>query len=343
MLKFLRRLFLAVLILGLLGAGALGFILLRPYAGFEQPAFVDIPKGTSAFDLADMLQRAGVVRQSWAFLLARALHPHTTLQAGEYRFHQPATALEVFNRIARGDIFYYELVVPEGNNMFDIAAAIDQLGLFSRASFLQAVRDPRPVVDIAPAAPSLEGYLYPDTYRITRQTTAQQLCAMMVARFRKGWRQLESNASVHPTVTLASLVEKESAAPEERPLIASVFWNRLNQGMRLDCDPTTVYAALIENRYRGTIHRSDLDSRNPYNTYQHTGLPPGPIANPSLESIKAVLQPAQTKYLFFVAKADGSGRHHFSESMAQHSVAALEYRRAQGLKEAAPPAVSGRK
>jgi UPF0755 protein len=134
---------------------------------------------------------------------------------------------------------------------------------------------------------------------------------------------------VHGVVTLAALIEKETAVPEERPVVASVYLNRLRQGIKLEGDPTTIYAALLDGRYRGVIHRSDLDSDNPYNTYRHTGLPPGPIANPGLLSLKAALSPAKTDYLFFVAKADGSGGHHFSSTMAEHGKAVQEYRRAQ--------------
>jgi UPF0755 protein len=134
--------------------------------------------------------------------------------------------------------------------------------------------------------------------------------------------------SVHDAVTLASLVEREARLPEERPLVASVFQNRLRVGMRLDCDPTTVYAALLEGRYRGVIHQSDLASENPYNTYRHDGLPPGPIANPGLGSIKAALSPETTAHLYFVAKADGSGGHTFTDSLQKHEAAVAEYHRA---------------
>jgi UPF0755 protein len=162
-----------------------------------------------------------------------------------------------------------------------------------------------------------------------RTTTPAQLCLAMTRKFRAVWKNIGSDADIHQTVTLASLVEREARVAGDRPLVASVFKNRLAQGMKLDCDPTTVYAALLEGRYRGAIHRSDLDSLNPYNTYQHPGLPPGPIANPGLSSLKAAIAPAETKYLYFVAKPDGSGGHTFSESLAKHAAAAELYRHAQ--------------
>jgi UPF0755 protein len=183
--------------------------------------------------------------------------------------------------------------------------------------------------DLDPRAPTLEGYLFPGTYRLSRHTTPQVLCRKMTARFREVWSGLHAGADPHQTVTLASLVEKEAKLPEERPRIAGVFENRLRIGMKLDCDPTTIYAAMLDSRYRGTIYRSDLESLNPYNTYQHAGLPPGPIANPGLASIQAVLHPENTSALYFVLKPDGSGGHEFSDTLATHAAAVTRYHRAQ--------------
>ena len=236
--------------------------------------------------------------------------------------------LDVFDRVRRGDVFYYELVVPEGRNMFDIAAAADRLGVFSAEQFLEAARNPALIRDLDPQAPTLEGYLFPNTYRLGRATTPEQLCLTMTGKFREVWRTLGADASVHRTVTLASLVEKEGKLPDERPVIAAVFARRLAIGMKLDCDPTTIYAALVAGNYRGAIHKSDLASGDPYNTYQHAGLPPGPIANPGLASIAAVLHPAATDYLYFVARADGSGGHNFSASLAAQQANVVKYRRA---------------
>jgi UPF0755 protein len=282
--------------------------------------------------MASVLARQGVLRERWPFLAARVLRRGTKLQAGEYRFDKPASPLEVYGRIARGDIFYLELLAPEGFNMFDIAGALAKLGMVKPEAFLAAARDPAMIRDLDPKAQSLEGYLFPNKYRVYRHTTAQQLCRQMTNEFRAQWKSLTASleipADVHDTVTLASMVEREARRPEERPEVASVFHNRLRIGMRLDCDPTTIYAALLENRYRGAIHRSDLESTNPYNTYQHAGLPPGPIANPGLSSIHAALAPLDTRYLYFVAKADGSGGHNFSESLARHEAAVALYQRA---------------
>ena len=257
---------------------------------------LDFPQGTSTSEMAAELAQSGVIRYAWQFLAVRALRPDARLQAGEYQFSEPAAVFRVYARIARGDVFFYELTVPEGSNMFDIAASIDRFDFMKGADFLRAARDPSLIRDLAPEAPTLEGYLFPSTYRLTRRTTVQQLCQMMTDLFRKHWRELQkagNPAAVNDAVTLASLVEKETAVPDERPQVAAVFQNRLRLGMPLDCDPTTIYASLLEERYRGTIYRSDLNSANPYNTYQHAGLPPGPIANPGLASLKAALEPGR--------------------------------------------------
>ncbi len=317
-----------VLLLAAGAAGYLAFRLHQPYAGFEEPVFVDLPKGTSVRRMARLLADAGVIRNTWEFGLVRLLQRGRTLQAGEYLFRRPATVFEVFDRIARGDIYYLELTVPEGQNMFDIAQSAAGLGLFPADQFLAAARQPELIRDLDPAAPTLEGYLFPNTYRLSRHTTAESLCRLMTARFRERWKALHSEANVHDTVTLASLVEKESKLPEERPVIAAVFLRRLEMGMKLDCDPTVVYATLLEGRYRGAIYRSDLANRNPYNTYQHSGLPPGPIANPGVASIRAVLAPSPTRYLYFVAKPDGSGGRQFSNTLAEQTAAVEKYRRA---------------
>ena len=325
----------ALLIVAISAAVAIAYFLSRPFAAFQREVFIEIPKGASTRSMAQMLADAGVIEHTWELLALRALHPSLKLQAGEYRFAGPASPLEVYGRIARGDVFYYQLAIPEGQNMFDIASTVEGLGWMSAPEFLAAARDASLIHDLAPAAPTLEGYLFPDTYRLTRHTSAAELCRILTQRFRAEWKRLGASADVHQTVTLASLIEKEAAVPADRPLIASVFQNRLRLGMPLDCDPTTIYAALLEQRYHGAIYRSDLASPNAYNTYQHAGLPPGPIANPGLASLRAALAPVATNYLYFVAKTDGSGGHQFSKNAEEHTKAVQVYR--QKLKKA--PAV----
>lgn len=311
------------------GVGIAGYWYLGPYRGFGAETFVEIGRGMSSRQIARDLANHGVVRSRWAFLLVRMVHPRATLQAGEYRFGADQTPWQVFEKIRRGEVFYEDFTVPEGSNMFDIAALLAGLDSVRPKDFLEAAANPDLIRDIDPRAPDLEGYLFPSTYRVTHQTTGRQLCRTMTAEFRKQWVALggeRAGRSAHEIVTLASLVEKESALAMERPLIAAVFANRLRLGMPLQCDPTTVYAALLENRYRGVIYRSDLASANPYNTYAHPGLPPGPIANPGTASLAAALHPAATDYLYFVAKPDGSGSHQFSATLSEHEKAVLDYR-----------------
>jgi len=332
----IRRLLLALVLLVAVAAALIYLSLGAAFEGFSNQVILDFPKGTSTKTMADQLSDAGVIRYSWQFLVLRALRPSARLEAGEYLFSHADTPRNVYSRIVRGDVFFYELIVPEGSNMFDIAASISRFDFLKPADFLRAARDPSLIRDLAPRAPTLEGYLFPSTYRITRATTVQQLCVMMTGLFRKHWHDLgipmPPDTPVNDAVTLASLVEKETAVPDERRIVASVYENRLRKGMALDCDPTTIYAALLDQRYRGAIYRSDLKSSNAYNTYKHAGLPPGPIANPGLESLKAALAPAETDYLYFVAKADGSGGHQFSTTIEQHNLAVLRYRHATRAK-----------
>lgn len=327
----MARLALAVIaIVVVISAGIASYWYLGPYRGFREEAFVEIERGMSSQQIARELAEEGVVRSRWAFLVVRMVHPRATLQAGEYRFGSAQTPWQVFDKIRRGDIFYEDFTVPEGSNMFDIASLLEPLDMVDADDFLQAARDAASIRDLDPLAPDLEGYLFPSTYRLTHKTTAEQLCRMMTAEFRKEWMAIGGQteiANTHKVVTLASLVEKETAIPAERPLVAAVFVNRLRLDMPLQCDPTTVYAALLENRYSGVIHRSDLASANPYNTYAHPGLPPGPITNPGKSSLKAALHPAATEYLYFVAKPDGSGSHEFSTTLAEHEKAVLAFRK----------------
>jgi len=323
--KWIRRLLVLAVVVG----GFLAYRVLAPYQGFSGETFVEIPRGTSTQGVADKLAAAGVVRTPYDFLLARAAERRRVLQAGEYQFSHAASAVEVVDRIARGDVYAIEFVVPEGKNMFDIAALAEQLKLFPAAEFLKAARNPALIHDLDPQAPTLEGYLFPNTYKLPRTITPEHLCQIMTGKFREVWKGLNAGADVHRTVTLASLVEKEGKQPQDRPQIAAVFANRLRIGMKLDCDPTTIYAALLAGRYNGVIHRSDLDSEDPYNTYRHPGLPPGPIANPGADALESALHPANIDALYFVLKPDGSGTHQFSKSIEDHEKATAAYRKSQ--------------
>jgi UPF0755 protein len=287
------------------------------YRGFREPVFVEIPRGTPTMEIGEMLAEAGVIRHPWLFALSRLTRPRGRPQAGEYEFSRAATPAEVFARIARGDVYLIEVTVPEGANAFDIAAIVAGKGFGGENEVLRlALRD--------------EGFLFPASYLCKRRSTAETVISAMRSRFDKAWRELGAPEAVkRETTTLASLVEKEAVLAKERPLIAGVYRNRLVRGMKLDCDPTVEYAARLTGRWKGTIFRSDLEADHPYNTYQRAGLPPGPIANPGMASLRAALTPAETRALYFVAKPDGSGGHVFSESLDAHEGAVVQYRKGQ--------------
>jgi UPF0755 protein len=322
--KFARFLFLLFLIAAI-GAA---FVVLAPF-GPSTETFVDIPAGTNTAGMATRLQRAGVIRSALAFELLRKFKGGR-LFAGEYRFDHPAPLTDVYRRIAKGDVYTVALLIPEGFNIFDIAQAAQSAKLADAQTFLAAERRDTPLIrDLSPQAASLEGYLFPDTYRFSRHATPDQMLAAMVKRFRQQAASIGLLASpdLARTVTLASLIEKEVAAGTERPLVAGVFENRLALGMPLATDPTIIYAALLDNRWRGTIYQSDLAADSPYNTYRHPGLPPGPIANPGLAALQAAMHPAHTDFLYFVADAHGNSV--FSRDLKQHSAQVQAYRAAQ--------------
>jgi UPF0755 protein len=239
------------------------------------------------------------------------------------------------------------VVVPEGFNLYDIAAAMEQAGLAKRQDFVRAAQTNAVLIrDLDPAAQSLEGYLFPDTYAFTRTQSVNDMIAVMVHRFRKEYEDIRGGSpcagvpygnqatglagppacDTHLVVTMASIVEKETAVPEERPEVASVYYNRLEKHMPLAADPSVIYAALLDGRYTGVIHQSDLQAESPYNTYRHAGLPPGPIANPGRASLQAALKPAQTDYLYFVS--DAQGHHRFARTLEEHNRNVMAYRRA---------------
>jgi UPF0755 protein len=325
-LKFLGIL----LLLLLLAAAAAAYVVYSPY-GPATETFVDIPSGAGTAAISARLQRAGIVRSRYAFEFL-SLRKGGTLKAGEYRFDRPATPSEVYDRLVRGDVYTQAITIPEGFNIFDIAAAVEAAGFAKRDTFLAAERQHTELIaDLLPpnAHPqSLEGYLFPDTYRFSRHATPLQILTAMVHRFRQTATQLGlDRTNIVPTVTMASVIEKEVGQETERPLVAGVFTNRLARSMPLATDPTVIYAALLDNRWRGTIYASDLQSPSPYNTYKHTGLPPGPISNPGVASLRAALHPAQTDYLYFVSDAAGHTR--FSVDLKEHTQQVLAYRQAE--------------
>jgi UPF0755 protein len=324
------KFFATLLLLILLAAAAAAYVVYAPY-GPTTETFVDIPPGTGATAIATRLERAGIIRSRYAFDLLR-LRKGGTLKAGEYRFDHPAPPAGVYDRLLRGDVYTQSLTIPEGYNIFDIANAVEAAGFGSRDAFLAAERQHTELIaDLLPPnthPDSLEGYLFPDTYRFSRHATPLQILTAMTHRFRQTATQLSlDRTNILPTVTMASVIEKEVAQETERPVVAGVFTNRLAKSIPLATDPTVIYAALLDNRWRGTIYASDLQSPSPYNTYKHTGLPPGPISNPGLASLRAAMHPAQTGYLYFVSDAAGHTR--FSVDLKEHAQQVQAYRQAE--------------
>jgi UPF0755 protein len=328
------RLLKTLLMAGILIALTVGFFVLVPY-GPRSETFVEIAPGTGTVGIAKQLEKAGVVRSALAFEALKAWKSVSgtgagTLKAGEYRFEHPATMEDVYSRLRRGDVYTVTLVIPEGFNIFDIASAVAAAGLDSQENFLQAEQqDTELITQWSPkgsaAAMSLEGYLFPDTYKFSRHATAVQILTTMVKRFGQQTVRLGiSGDDVARTVTMASLVEKEVHIDTERPKVASVFENRLAAGMPLQTDPAVIYASLLRGTWMGVIHQSELRSDSAYNTYTHVGLPPGPICNPGVASLEAVLHPAKTDYLYFVADMRGATR--FASTLAEHNADVAAYR-----------------
>ena len=294
----------------------------------DAPKFVMLRPGYSTRHIARELKSAGVIRSADAFVLWHALHHHPSLKAGEYLFERDANVIDIHSRLARGDVYYHAVVIPEGFNMFEIAQAIQNAGLGSAQDFLKvATTDTALIADLDPQATSLEGYLFPNTYNFTRTQSMRDMAAEMVKEFRLRAEEIGltkgSAEDIPATVTLASIIEKETAVPDERPEVAGVYSNRQARGIPLQGDPSVIYAELLQGTYTGALHHADMKFDSAYNTYRHAGLPPGPIANPGKSSLQAAMHPAKTSYYYFVS--DGNGHHRFATTLEEHNrnVAAL--------------------
>ena len=330
----MRKIFWLVLIAAMAFAGWFSWAVLSPVEPSGQ-TFVMLRPGYSTRRIAAELKSSGLIRSEQAFILWHYLHRGRSLKAGEYRFDKSRNMIDVHNRLARGDVYFRTVVVPEGFTMFDIARAIETAGLGPAEDFLKVAQsDTALIADFAPNAPCLEGYLFPDTYQFSRMMTMDEMAAAMVKQFRQVANQIgliqaqESTPSeeLHRTVTMASIIEKETAVAEERPLVASVYYNRLEKRIALDADPSIIYAELLAGAYTGALHHDDMRFNSPYNTYTHTGLPPGPIANPGKSALEAAMHPAQSDYYYFVA--DAAGHHRFARTMEEHDRNVASYRRA---------------
>ena len=356
----MRKLFFLILIAIFGAAGWFAWAVFTPVEPAPQ-TIVLLHPGFSTRRIAVELKTAGVIKSEEAFLLWHYIHRGRSLKAGEYLFDKPANILDIQTRLRRGDVYFHTVVVPEGFTMFDIARAVEAAGLGPAVDFVkEAESDTALISDIAPGAKSLEGYLFPETYQFTRMMTMQQMAAAMVCQFRIVAQQInliegpatgtsagsghtggcitvesrETNPTANSeaanllerTVIMASIVEKETAVPEERPLVASVYYNRLDKKIALDADPSIIYAELLAGTYQGALHHEDMSFNSPYNTYRNAGLPPGPIANPGRSSLEAAMHPAQSDYFYFVA--DAQGHHRFAHSIEEHNKNVAAYRKA---------------
>lgn len=321
----LRRLFLLVLMLGVLGAGGAWWTWKQfdtPYRGYtDTEVFVELPQGSSTADIAGRLASMGVVRDPLMFRMAvRLSKADKNLQAGEYRFVDAASPNEIITRLRRGDTFNHTVTFAEGLTIREMGGVFERAGLGAEKEFIRAAGDRTLIADIDPTAKSLEGFLFPSTYSLPRHAGPEGFVRAMVKEFKKqlGTEPLPDGiSSVRDLTSLAALVEKETADPSERPIVAAVYLNRLKIRMPLQCDPTVIYALMLRGRWDGNIRKGDLQIDSPYNTYRYAGLPPGPIASPGRASIDAVRHPADVKYLYFVSRNDGT--HVFASSLAEHN------------------------
>ena len=292
---------------------------------------IEIARGASSRQIAESLEAHGVIRSKWSFLWERAWNREATLMAGEYIFHSPVAVSEAFEMLATGRVRLYPLTVPEGLNRFETAKIVEASGLASVDEFLALSGDPSPVRDLLPDAETLEGCLFPETYSLAKTSTVFDLLEAMLARFRATLEVAREGRTAEidnwQAVILASMIEKETGWQTERGLVSSVFHNRMRLGMLMQCDPTIIYGLVLEDRYRGRIYRADLSDPHPYNTYVHGGLPPGPIANPGEEALRAAFAPSESSYLYFVAKPGGRSGHAFSKTLRAHNRAVRELRR----------------
>jgi UPF0755 protein len=352
-----RKIVWLVLIIAFGAVGWFAWALLTPAEPAAQ-TFVMLHPGYSTRRIASELKSAGVIRSEEAFILWHYLRRRRSLKAGEYLFEKPANIIDIQKRLRRGDVYFHTVVVPEGFTMFDVARAVEAAGLGPAEDFLKVAQsDTALITDLAPNAPSLEGYLFPDTYQFSRMQTMQEMAAAMVRQFRQVARQVgliqtaEGAAASSPnsphievelnvgirdpkgapndlerTVIMASIIEKETAVAEERPLVASVYYNRLVKKIALDADPSVIYAELLAGTYTGALHHEDMRFNSPYNTYRYAGLPPGPIGNPGKSALEAAMHPAESDYFYFVA--DAEGHHRFARTIEEHNKNVEAYRRA---------------
>ena len=305
------------------------------YTAFNQPVdrndanltLVEIEANSTFRDICKKIASAGFLKHWWVLeALARLKKIDKSVNAGEYQFSRNMTPTDILQKLTSGDVLKRRITIREGLSIWEIGGLVEEAGILTKNEFDQAVADPKLLAIAGLNAPSFEGYLFPETYFFSRPTTPKAIIFTMLEQGERNWpaeftvRSDELNLTRHEVITLASIIEKESGNVDEQPLISSVFHNRLNQGMKLQADPTVIYG--IQN-FNGNLTKQDLQTPTPYNTYTNFGLPPGPIANPGASAIKAALHPKETSFLFFVA--DGNGNHVFSTTLQEHNEAVRRY------------------
>jgi UPF0755 protein len=324
------------LLLAALAAAVAGYLYYRlehpPRAGAASAVTILFPQGTTTAQIFHKLAETGVIPDGrLAEVYYRLYRSRTRLQAGEYRFDRPMPIDEVINRMGRGEVVKYSVVVPDGLTAEETFQLFWSRGIGGPEGFQRALQETELLPGLTNGVSDLEGFLFPDTYLVTRSTPARAVVDQMVAQFQKNFTpEMREKAqrlglTFVQTVTLASIVEKESGLQREGPAIASVYLNRLKRGMRLQADPTVIYALRRDKKWTGTLYRSDYAYDSPYNTYVYAGLPPGPICNPGSNALKSAVAPARTDYLYFVA--DASGGHRFSRTFEEHLAAIAAARR----------------
>jgi UPF0755 protein len=331
-------LFLFLLFVGA-GGAAVAYVytlFIAPYKGYAEPKIaVTIPEGSSLNWIMTNLYQKGVIRHPW-LLYAIFLYNRTQEQskAGDYVFDRPLTPFEVYQKLLKGEMFYTVVTIPEGSSLFEIEFILNSRKICSPEQFRQIIVSQTTLAglkSIDATITSAEGFLFPETYFLGKRDGVQELVLMMLKEFQKHLgpaekqRAQELGMTVLQIMTLASLIEEETGEDSERPLVSAVFHNRLKKSMLLQCDPTVIYVMKMSNEYKGRLLRKDLERDSQYNTYRYPGLPPGPICNPGLESIKAALYPQQSEMLYFVSKNDGT--HYFSATLQDHNQAVQRYRR----------------
>lgn len=342
MIKLVKFLFVGLAIL-LVAAIAIGYSMVRslstPAEHSRSEEFISIERGTSPSGIVDKLSGEGVIRSPLALkLYLRLVGDPTKLQAGEYRFRSPISPLEVLKELEKGTVQTKRITIPEGFTRFDIAKRLaEQLPTdppTTEQEILLMMAETEMIREIAPQARNLEGYLYPSTYELPADARPEQAIKMMVDQFKKMWktewneRAQALGRTPHEIVTIASLIETESPVESERPIVASVIYNRIKRDIPLGIDQTVVYVAKMQNRWDGTIHKSDIEADSPYNTRKYRGIPPGPISSVSISAIEAALNPAETNYIFYVLNVQkNDGSHHFYASAAEFEKGKAEYQR----------------